>query len=224
MTPLLSMCRRVRGLLPVALLLTGCHSTAPVAPFTATGYIADGGIVRLWRLEGAGHQPQAMMRVFTPLDGTETQIDRYTYRDGHLYQIRQQTGQGNDDVLQLRFDMQGSLSYMQRLRNGSKEMPGSDEVAKAQYQARHAQEMATTLAAGGINLIQGRWQGGIFTRCDGQVAPLPLSGWQAAQLARREANSRGPLWVAWLSAPEGAQLLQVANHNICAWAPTEKTV
>ncbi|MDA6076507.1 hypothetical protein O0544_06840 [Edwardsiella anguillarum] len=48
----LSMCRRVRGLLPVALLLTGCHSAAPVAPFTATGYIADGGIVRLWRLEG----------------------------------------------------------------------------------------------------------------------------------------------------------------------------
>ncbi|MDA6076506.1 DUF1481 domain-containing protein [Edwardsiella anguillarum] len=127
---------------------------------------------------GAGHQPQAMMRVFTPLDGTETQIDRYTYRDGHLYQILQQTGQGNDDVLQLRFDMQGALSYMQRLRNGSKEMPGSDEVAKAQYQARHAQEMAATLVAGGVNLIQGVGRGNIYAlRWSGRAAAaLRLAG------------------------------------------------
>lgn len=205
------------------MLLAGCHATTPRTPFIATGYIADGGIVRLWRLDGPGQQ-QALMRVFSPLDGGQTQVDRYTYRDGHLYQIVQRNGLHTDDVLQLRFDTQGALSYMQRQRNGMKEMPEADEVAKAQYQAQHAREMAVTLVAGGVSLIQGRWQEGIFTRCDGQVAPLPLSGWQAAQLARREANSNGALWVAWLSAPAGAQLLQITHQDICAWAPTAKTL
>jgi hypothetical protein len=28
--------------------------------------------------------------------------------------------------------------------------------------------------------------------------------------------------IAWLEAPEGSQLLLVANENFCTWQPTEK--
>lgn len=221
MVPLLSI---RRWLVAGIVLLAGCQSPPSSPPFAATGYIADGGIVRIGRLEGRAQQPLAMMRVFSPLGQGQTLIDHYRYRDGHLYQILQQSGDDEGDVLQLRFDMQGTLSYMQRLQGETREMPSADEIAKAQYQARHTRDLAATLIAGGVSLVQGRWQDGIFTRCDGQVAPLPLAGWQAAQLARREANSHGALWVAWLSAPAGVQLLQITQQDICAWEPTAKTL
>lgn len=68
MVPLLSI---RRWLVAGIVLLAGCQSP----PFAATGYIADGGIVRIWRLEGRAQQPLAMMRVFSPLGQGQTLIE-----------------------------------------------------------------------------------------------------------------------------------------------------
>ncbi|HAJ3604784.1 TPA: DUF1481 domain-containing protein, partial [Escherichia coli] len=39
---------------------------------------------------------------------------------------------------------------------------------------------------------------------------------------RRQSHASAAVSIAWLEAPEGSQLLLVANENFCTWQPTEK--
>ncbi|WP_282916520.1 DUF1481 domain-containing protein, partial [Klebsiella pneumoniae] len=42
------------------------------------------------------------------------------------------------------------------------------------------------------------------------------------RIEQRQTHSAAAVSVAWLEAPEGAQLLLVANGDFCRWQPTEK--
>lgn len=214
---------RLAALVGAAWGLSAC-SSSPDTRFLSTGYVADQGIVRIWRKDDRYHQPQAVMSVYTPLHGKDTVVSRYEYRDGRLALVRQMFGGSGQVSLLLRFDEKGEVSFMQRQLDGRKEALSPDDIARSQFMARHMVEMSDALQVGKVYLHQGRWSNGVYTSCAGVPQKLALEAWQQAWIVRRAAETAMPLGIAWLEAPEGAQLLLVANENFCSWQPTEKSL
>lgn len=210
--------------LMLAAMLSACGSTSSPPRFMATGYVADQGIMRIWRKDSGAGRPLAMMSVYTPLRDSDTVISYYEYNRGKLAEVRQTHGTAGDDSLLLRFDENGEVSFMQRQLRGRKEALSADDITRTQFQARHALEISDALRAGQVRLYQGRWSDGQYTSCAGTAQKLKLEPWQSAWIARRAAQTAMPLGIAWLDAPEGTQLLLVANENFCSWEPAEKTL
>ncbi|TBL86154.1 DUF1481 domain-containing protein [Hafnia alvei] len=227
LTPLLFICKPVAALLIAAGLsvtLSGCSTQNTSPRFTATGYIADQGVMRIWRKDDPQHQPQTIMSVYSPLEGKGTVISYYAYQDGKLNLVRQ-TVQGNEqNVLELRLDEKGEISFMQRQIGDQRQLLTSDDIARSQYQSRHMVEVSEALRVGKVHLIQGRWQNGQFTSCAGETQSLKLEAWQLNWIESRAARSSQPLGIAWLDAPEGRQLLLAANEDFCSWEPTVDTL
>ena len=61
------------------------------------------------------------------------------------------------------------------------------------------------------------------TTCEGQTIKPDLDSQAIAHIERRQSRSSVDVSVAWLEAPEGSQLLLVANSDFCRWQPNEKT-
>ena len=61
-----------------------------------------------------------------------------------------------------------------------------------------------------------------MTTCEGQTVKPDLDTQALAHIERRQNHSSIEVSVAWLEAPEGSQLLLVANEDFCTWQPTEK--
>lgn len=202
------------------ILLSACQSSKP--RFSATGYIADNGIVRIWRLDNPEGEPQTLVNVYSPRQGNVTEVSTYTYRSGLLNQIQQNRSGGEKSLRQLHLDSKGNASFMQNLHNNYAEPLSKDEIALMEYQAKHALEISDALIKGKVQLIQGRWANGKFTRCSGEQQALPLDAQQLGWIAKRAAKSRYPLGIAWLDSPKGAQLLIAANEDICRWEPKSK--
>ena len=57
-----------------------------------------------------------------------------------------------------------------------------------------------------------------MTTCEGQTVKPDLDERALAHIERRQNHSSVEVSVAWLEAPEGAQLLLVANENFCTAA------
>ncbi|EHM48138.1 hypothetical protein HMPREF0454_00297 [Hafnia alvei ATCC 51873] len=227
LTPLLSICKPVAALLfaaGLAVTLSGCSSDTSSPRFTATGYIADQGMMRIWRKDDAKQQPLAIMSVYSPLKGKGTIVSYYAYQDGNLNLVRQTIQGGEKDVLELRLDEKGELSYMQRQIGDRRQLLTSDDIARSQYQSRHMVEISEALRVGNVRLIQGRWENSRFTSCAGETQSLRLEDWQLKWIESRAAHSSLPLGIAWLDAPEGQQLLLVANEDFCNWEPTVDTL
>ena len=73
-------------------------------------------------------------------------------------------------------------------------------------------------------LRQGRWHAdGTVTTCEGQTVKPELESWATEHIQRRQRHSSVEVSVAWREAPEGSQLLLVANEDFCTWQPTEKS-
>lgn len=218
--PLLSLrlCGRI-GLM--ALMLTACsfHQTPPA--FTATGYIADRGAVRLWRKDDTASERVTLESVYSPYRGADTVVTRYEYQQGEVRQIRRQQSGEQPETVQLRFDQQGKLSFMQRERGQRRESISDDETALYAFEARRVLEISQALRAGQVRLKQGIWHNGVITLCQGGTATPDFDAHAAGWLAGRTRNASGDLGIAWLDAPEGTQLLLVANENVCRWQPNE---
>lgn len=77
----------------------------------------------------------------------------------------------------------------------------------------------------GESLRQGRWHAmeQTVTTCEGQTIKPDLDSQAIAHIERRQSRSSVDVSVAWLEAPEGSQLLLVANSDFCRWQPNEKT-
>lgn len=73
-------------------------------------------------------------------------------------------------------------------------------------------------------LRQGRWHAmeQTVTTCEGQTIKPDLDSQAIAHIERRQSRSSVDVSVAWLEAPEGSQLLLVANSDFCRWQPNEK--
>ncbi|MNH29351.1 hypothetical protein D3C79_895780 [compost metagenome] len=113
---------------------------------------------------------------------------------------------------------------MQRQLATRREQLTGDEIALYQYQARRVLELSDALRAGKVTLMQGRWQQDVVQTCDGQSIKPKLDKNAEAWIARRARNSNQPVNIAWLDAPEGRELLLVANDDFCRWEPKEETL
>lgn len=218
--PLLSARKSLFWLGLAAILLVSCsrhHNAQPT--FTASGYIADGGVVRLWRNDEQAQQTVSILSVFSPFKGRDTVITRYQYLNDQVHQIiRTQTGD-HPETVQIRFDEQGNVSFMQRQRDQAREKLSDDELALYQFEANRMLEVTHTLSAGHVHLIQGQWRNGLMFNCQGKNIEPAFDNQTLAWITARSKHAAGPLGVAWLEAPEGTQLLLVANEDFCRWQP-----
>lgn len=201
--------------------LSACSSHSDPPAFSASGFVADQGVIRLWRKDDDRHRPQVLMSVYSPYRGLGTVTTLYEYQNGELRQIKRTDADGDRDSIQLRFTDDGEVSFMQRQLATRREQLTADEIALYQYQARRVLEVSNALLAGNVKLLQGRWQQGRVQTCDGQTLKPGLDGSAEAWIERRARNSSQPVNIAWLDAPEGRELLLVANEDFCRWEPKE---
>ncbi|OWF87587.1 hypothetical protein B4916_20995 [Yersinia intermedia] len=212
--------QRVLMTLGLAFGLSACSSQSGSPLFSASGYIADSGVVRLWRQDNAQQQPQVLMSVYSPYSGDNTRVTFYEYQNGILREIRRNDLGHNPQSVELRFDEQGQVSFMQRQLAERREQLSADNIAVYQLEAKRILEQSSALRAGNIRLIQGQWLNGVVTTCDKKTLRLKLDDNSQAWLSKRGEGSAQPLGVAWLDSSEGQQLLLVANQDFCRWEPT----
>ncbi len=220
-SPLLSIWRRARPLVAV-LLLSACSSKSGPPPFTASGYVADNGAVRIWRKDDgdAAH----ILMAFSPWRGSDTTTGEYRWQDGKLTFLELNIAGKTPEHIKVRFDDRGELSFMQREINGQKQQLSNDQIALYQYRASQIKQTSDALRSGRVVLRQGRWQGnGKILTCEGQTVSTALDDYAVALINRRQSHSSLAVSVAWLEADKGSQLLLVANSDFCNWQPKPDT-
>lgn len=220
MLPLLFI-RQVLVAVGIAVCLSACNSHPYIPRFTASGFVADQGVIRLWRKDDDQHRAQVLLSVYSPYRRAGTVTTLYEYQNGVLRQIKRSDADGGWDSTQLRFADDGTVSFMQRQLATRREQLSSDEIALYQYQARRLLEVSDALRAGKVKLLQGRWLRGEVQTCDGRWLKPGLSANSEAWIEQRARNSSQPVNIAWLDAPKGRALLLVANGDFCRWEPKE---
>ncbi|MFD1094054.1 DUF1481 domain-containing protein [Providencia vermicola] len=208
-------------------MLSACSSNAPKLPeFSASGFIADDGVIRMWRLNDAKSQPIVLMVVYSPYKGTDTSVNFFEYRSGNLWQIRSQilNQKGGDITEQLRFDKNNDVIFMQRAQDGTKTPLSTDEITRWRFEAARVLETNTALIVGGVKLYQGRWQQGKVTTCEGDVRDVTFEPYAENWLQSRAKVWHSQLNLAWLESSEGNQLLMVADTDFCRWQPSKDSL
>ncbi|WIE10161.1 DUF1481 domain-containing protein [Providencia rettgeri] len=208
-------------------MLSACSSNAPkLSEFSASGFIADDGVIRMWRLNNAKSQPLVLMVVYSPYKGTDTSVNFFEYRSGNLWQIRSQIlNQKNGDITeQLRFDKNNEVIFMQRTQDGYKTPLSTDEITRWRFEAERILETNTALIVGGVKLYQGRWQQGKVTTCEGDVREVTFEPYAENWLQSRAKVWHSQLNLAWLESSEGNQLLMVADTDFCRWQPSKDSL
>ncbi|WP_226053265.1 DUF1481 domain-containing protein [Dickeya chrysanthemi] len=224
-SPLLLFFRRhLRFVVPsLACLLSACSFQPPTPAVYASGYLADRGVVRLWRKDDAQPHLTTLVTAFSPLQGKEVRITRYRFLQGTLREVQQTTSASSQDEVRLRFDQDGTVSYMQRQLPDRRESLSEDEIALYQFDARRLLALSDSLRAGKVSLMQGRWNAGQVITCSGQTVRPDLDRSSLAWIAQQNERAAGQLSVAWLVSPEGTQLLQAAEADFCRWESTAET-
>ncbi|ELQ6135518.1 DUF1481 domain-containing protein [Cronobacter dublinensis] len=206
-----------------ALLLSACRSTPDIPPFTASGYLADDGVVRLWRKDnndGSVH----LLAAFSPWSGDNTSVSDYRWQNDTLASVDYRLQSKQPEQVKVRFDDHGGLSFMQLEVNGQKQQLSSDQIALWQYRAAQMRNTSDALRAGRVVLRQGRWNpDGTITTCEGQIVQPEFDRRAQERLSERQRHAKARVSAAWLEAPEGTQLLLVANEDFCAWQPQPDT-
>ncbi|EPL6456886.1 MULTISPECIES: DUF1481 domain-containing protein [Providencia] len=208
-------------------MLSACSSNAPKLPeFSASGFIADDGVIRMWRLNDAKNQPLVLMVVYSPYKGTDTSVNFFEYRSGNLWQIRSQilNQKGGDITEQLRFDKNNDVIFMQRAQDGTKTPLSTDEITRWRFEAQRVLETNTALIVGDVKLYQGRWQQGKVTTCEGDVREVTFEPYAENWLQSRAKVWHSQLNLAWLESSEGNQLLMVADTDFCRWQPSKDSL
>ncbi|MTC56105.1 DUF1481 domain-containing protein [Providencia rustigianii] len=208
-------------------MLSACSSHSPQLPeFSASGFIADDGVIRMWRLNDAKSQPLVLMVVYSPFKRTDTSVNFFEYRDGQLWQIRSQVlNQGDNNITeQLRFNKDNEIVFMQRAQKNIKSPLSPDEINRWRFEAGRILDVNTALIVGGVELHQGHWQQGKITTCSGEERKVTFEPY-----AQKWLDDRAKVWtkelnLAWLESPEGNQLLMVADTNFCNWQPSKDSL
>lgn len=213
-SPLLSVWRPLAGVL----LLTACSSST-LPPFTATGFIADRGVVRIWRKDNSDDSVH-MLTALSPLRVGATATSEYRWQGDNLLFFEQDIQGQFPEHIKVRFDDRGQLSFMQREVKGQKQQLSNEQVALYKYQASQIKMTSEALRIGKVVLEQGRWhRDGTVTTCEGETFKPKLDSAALAHIIRRQSHSSLDVSIAWLEAPEGSQLLLVANQDFCSWQP-----
>lgn len=219
-SPLLSVWRWT--LVSGVLLLTACSNQSSLPPFTASGYADDQGAVRIWRKD-AGSDVH-LLTAFSPWHRGDTSTGEYRWQGDTLTLIELNIYGKPREHIRARFDDNGELSFMQREVGSQKQQLSSDQIALYRYRAEQLRQTSDALRQGRVVLRQGRWQAdGSVTTCEGETVRPDLDTLALNHIKRRQSHSSLAVSIAWLEAPEGAQLLLVANEDFCTWQPKETT-
>ena len=221
-SPLLSFWRGTLALAG-ALLLSACSHDTTLPPFTASGYADNQGAVRIWRKD-SGNEVH-LLSAFSPWHSGNTSTAEYRWQGDDLSLIELNVYSKTPEHVKVRFDDHGELSFMQREVSGQKQQLSSDQIALYRYRAEQIRQTSDALRLGRVVLRQGRWHAmeQTVTTCEGQTIKPDLDSQAIAHIERRQSRSSVDVSVAWLEAPEGSQLLLVANSDFCRWQPNEKT-
>lgn len=220
-SPLLSVWRHVLALAGV-LVLTACSHDSSLPPFTASGYADNQGAVRVWRKDS--DDEVHLLSAFSPWHSGSTTTSEYRWQGDTLAYIDVNIYSKVPEHVRVRFDDHGELSFMQREIGGLKQQLSTDQIELYRYRANQIRQTSDALRQGRVVLYQGRWHAdGTVTTCEGQTLKPDLDSWATEHIARRQSHSSMEVSVAWLEAPEGSQLLLVANEDFCTWQPTEKS-
>ncbi|MGM3176287.1 DUF1481 domain-containing protein [Dickeya lacustris] len=220
-SPLLLFCRRC-GSLALMSLLAGCSSHPPAPTVFASGYLADRGVIRLWRQDEPQQQLTSLVTVFTPLQGDDIRITRYHFQQGALREVQEQRVMPEREESRLRFDQAGTVSYMQRQLPHRRESLSEDDIALYQFDARQRLALSDSLRAGHVMLRQGRWQAGQVTTCEGQTVRPDWDSSARHWISQQAQQAQGALGIAWLESPQGTQLLQMAEEDFCRFEPMKE--
>ena len=219
-SPLLSFWRRPL-MLAGALLLAACSHDSTLPPFTASGFAGDQGAVRIWRKDSGGETH--LLSVFSPWHHGNTTLGEYRWQGDALTLVELNIYSTPPEHIRARFDDRGELSFMQREVDGQKQQLSSDQIALYRYRAEQIRQTSDALRLGRVVLRQGRWQANHTVQtCEGETVKPDLDAYALERVERRQSHSTAAVSVAWLEAPEGVQLLLVANEDFCRWQPTEK--
>ncbi|MDE5308341.1 DUF1481 domain-containing protein [Providencia stuartii] len=152
-------------------MLSACSSRNNFPEFSASGFIADDGVIRMWRLNDAKNDPQVLMVVYSPYKGTDTSVNFFEYRAGQLWQIRSQIlNAGEQEMMeQLRFNKNDDVIFMQRVEKDRKTALSSDDIIRWRFEAKRILDINTALVVGGVKLYQGRWSQNQVVTCGGDV-------------------------------------------------------
>lgn len=221
-SPLLSIWRHTLWLSGV-LLLSACSRHSELPPFTASGYVGEQGAVRVWRKDSS--DDVHLLSVLSPWRNGDTTTSEYRWQGDTLSLIELNVYSKPPEHIRIRFDDRGELSFMQREVAGQKQQLSSDQIALYRYRADQIRKTSDALRQGRVVLHQGRWHGAerTVTTCEGETIKPDLDSWAISHIERRQSRSSVDVSVAWLEAPEGSQLLLVANEDFCHWQPKEKT-
>jgi len=220
-SPLLSVWRRVTVLAGI-FVLTACSHDSSLPPFTASGYADDQGAVRVWRKDS--DDEVHLLSAFSPWHSGSTTTSEYRWQGDTLVWIDINIYSKVPEHVRVRFDDHGELSFMQHETGGLKQQLSTDQIELYRYRAAQIRQTSDALRQGRVVLHQGRWHvDGSVTTCEGQTLKPDLDSWATEHIARRQSHSSMAVSVAWLEAPEGSQLLLVANEDFCTWQPTEKS-
>ena len=205
----------------VAFLLSGCRSHSDVPVLSASGYLADQGMVRLWR-KNSTPQSLHLMTVYTPFTGTTTETTDYQWLDGKLRAVsRHFSGEQLGDI-NLRFDSEGHANFMQRQRAGYKEALSAEDIALYQFDAQRMREISDDLLRGEVRLLQGHWfADGKVVDCQGMEHYPEFSLREKAYLQQQQTAASATLNIAWLETTTDRQLLLAGAADLCLDAPNE---
>lgn len=204
------------------LLLTACSHDTSLPPFTASGFADDQGAVRIWRKDSDGETH--LLSAFSPWHHGNTSLSEYRWQGDTLTLVELNIYSQPPEHVRVRFDDRGELSFMQREVNGQKQQLSSDQVALYRYRAEQIRQTSDALRQGRVVLRQGRWQANRTVQtCEGKTVKPDLDSFALNRIEQRQTRSAAAVSVAWLEAPEGAQLLLVANGDFCRWQPMEKS-
>ena len=220
-SPLLSVWRQALALAGM-LVLTACSHDSSLPAFTASGYADNQGAVRVWRKDS--DDEVHLLSAFSPWHSGSTTTSEYRWQGDTLAYIDVNIYSKVPEHVRVRFDDHGELSFMQREIGGLKQQLSTDQIELYRYRADQIRQTSDALRQGRVVLHQGRRHAdGTVTTCEGQTLKPDLDSWATEHIARRQSHSSMEVSVAWLEAPEGSQLLLVANEDFCTWQPTEKS-
>jgi len=210
------------SVLILSLFLFGCSSTPDIPPFSASGYLADRGVVRIWR-KNSDHQSVHIRTLYTPFSGGEGEVTDYVWLEESLISIQRQVKGKQPDDVTLRFDQSGGLNFMQRQLAGRREAVSPDAVELYKFDAQRMRNLSDALLSGQVFLKQGHWLGNnVLESCEGQKVRPAFDADDLQMLTQQQSGASAPLMVSWLEAPEGIQLLRVSPKDDCAQQPTEE--
>ena len=209
------------SILFLSLILFGCSSTPDIPPFSASGYLADRGVVGIWR-KNSDHQSVHIRTLYTPFSGGEGEVTDYVWLEGSLISIQRQVKGKQPDDVTLRFDQAGGLNFMQRQLAGRREAVSPDAIELYKFDAERMRNLSDALLSGRVFLKQGHWLGSDrLETCEGQQVRPAFDADDRQLLIQQQQSASAPLMVSWLEAPEGLQLLRVSQQDDCSQQPTE---